>query len=123
MHILLVEDSAAIQSLVKDMLASPDRIFSQAFHGEQALKALSTSVTPIDLVLLDWEMPVMDGLTTLRRIRAVDRQIPVIMVTGRIDAKSIQQALADGATDYVMKPFTRDILVAKIGALNLARSA
>jgi two-component system chemotaxis response regulator CheB len=105
-RILIVDDSAVMRSLLRSVLATDARleVAGTASDGASALRAME-SLRP-DLVLLDVEMPVMDGLSTLQRMKASGRRIPVIMCSSLTQrgAKVTIEALASGAADYVAKP-------------------
>jgi two-component system chemotaxis response regulator CheB len=105
-RILIVDDSAVMRSLLRAVISHDAglEVAGTAVDGESALSAVET-LRP-DLVLLDVEMPVMDGLVTLRKLRAGGHRIPVIMCSSltRHGAKVTIEALACGASDYVTKP-------------------
>jgi len=105
-RILIVDDSAVMRGLLRSVVLSDRRleVAGTASDGESALRAMD-SLRP-DLVLLDVEMPVMDGLHTLRQMRSRGRMVPVIMCSAltRRGAKVTIEALASGAADYVAKP-------------------
>lgn len=105
-RILIVDDSAVMRSLLRSVLASDPalEVVATAADGETALAAIATQHP--DLVLLDVEMPVMDGLLTLRRMRARGDCLPVIMCSSLTQrgARVTIEALAAGASDYVSKP-------------------
>jgi two-component system chemotaxis response regulator CheB len=104
--ILIADDSAVMRSLLRTVVTSDAglEVAGTAANGEAALGAIET-LRP-DLVLLDVEMPVMDGLATLRRLRALGHRMPVIMCSSLTQrgAKVTIEALASGASDYVAKP-------------------
>jgi two-component system chemotaxis response regulator CheY len=87
----------------------------EAGNGADALAALSAG-PPANLVMADWNMPVMDGLELLRKIRASAEfaAVPVVMVTTEAEVDQMTTALAAGATEYIMKPFTKEILADKL---------
>ena len=91
----------------------------EAGNGSEALAALAAGAA--DLVMADWNMPVMDGLELVRAIRASPAfsKVPVVMVTTEAEVDQMAAALAAGATEYVMKPFTREILADKLRLVGL----
>jgi two-component system chemotaxis response regulator CheB len=105
-RILIVDDSAVMRSLLRSVVCSDAglEVAGTAADGESALSAIET-LRP-DLILLDVEMPVMDGLVTLRKLRARGHKMPVIMCSSLTQrgAKVTIEALAGGASDYVAKP-------------------
>lgn len=121
--LLIVDDSRAVHAFVKEALAYVGREFADAFDGRQALDILKAAGSDVELVLLDWEMPVMTGIETVAAIRAAGFRLPVIMVTSLSDMTNIARALDAGADDYVMKPFTKEILLEKISEVLARRAA
>ena len=111
MKILLVDDSKAVHAFTKTFFGEQHQILS-AYHGKDALEQLAEH-GDVECVLLDWEMPIMDGFETLQNIRK-DGDTPIIMVTSKNDIDLIAKALEHGANEFVMKPFTKDILFEKI---------
>jgi two-component system, chemotaxis family, protein-glutamate methylesterase/glutaminase len=105
-RVLIVDDSAVMRSLLRSVISAAAglEVAGAAPDGESALTAIS-SLRP-DLVLLDVEMPVMDGLVTLKRMRACGHRMPVIMCSSLTQrgARVTIEALANGASDYVAKP-------------------
>lgn len=119
--VLLVDDSRAVRMATRRMLAETDFTFLEAENGADALHQLRAH-PETDVVLLDWNMPIMDGITFLRAVRA-DSSLPqpqVVMCTTEGEMHRIVEALACGANEYIMKPFTQDIVLEKlrgVGAL------
>lgn len=87
----------------------------EAGDGETALESLRR-ISPIDLAMVDWNMPGMDGLELLKKLRAnpAYREVKIVMVTTESEAAQMSAALEAGANEYVMKPFTIDILLDKL---------
>ena len=114
-RILAIDDDPAITSLLKRGLSYEGFTVDIAGTGEAGL-ALARERPP-DLVILDIMMPGINGLEVLRRLRAVDDRLPVLMLTAK-DAPADQvQGLEAGADDYVVKPFTFEVLLARVRAL------
>jgi DNA-binding response OmpR family regulator len=114
-RILVIDDDPAITSLLKRGLSYEGFAVDIAGSGEDGL-ALARERPP-DLVVLDIMMPGINGLEVLRRLRAADERLPVLMLTAK-DAPADQvQGLEAGADDYVLKPFTFEVLLARVRAL------
>jgi len=114
-HILVIDDDPAITSVLKRGLSYEGYAVESAGSGEAGL-SLAREHAP-DLVILDIMMPGMNGLEVLQRLRAADARLPVIMLTAK-DAPADQvQGLEAGADDYVVKPFTFEVLLARVRAL------
>lgn len=119
MKILLVDDSSTmrrIQANTLNSLGYNDLV--QAEDGADALKKLKEN-PDVKLVLLDWNMPNMNGLDCLKAIKAdgTTKAIPVMMVTSEAEKTKIIEAVQAGASNYLVKPFDADSLKAKISAL------
>jgi len=117
MRILVVDDSKVIHSYVESILANHGFLMIHVYSGEEALSVMMAKDQDIDLVLLDWEMPGITGPETLKSARDQGFAKPIIMVTTKNKPDDIRHALDQGATDYIMKPFTDDILLGKITAV------
>ncbi len=111
-RVLIVDDEAAIRRALRPPLAELGFQVHEASRGEEALQLLHS--TPVDVVLLDINMPGIGGIETLRRIRALAPRLPVLMVTVRDGEEEKVEALELGADDYVTKPFSIRELVARI---------
>lgn len=117
MRILVVDDSSSmrkIQRSILEQIGYTDVI--EAEDGYDAILKMKEVNFEVDLILLDWNMPKMDGLTTLKKLRSVDRfrKLPIIMVTSEVERASVIEAIKAGVTSYVIKPFTPEILSEKI---------
>lgn len=112
--ILIVEDELRIRFLLRDYLMKEDFNVFEASNGEEGLFIFSTQ--KIDLVLLDIMMPIMDGLTMLEKLREVST-VPVILLTAKGEEEDKLQGYDYGADDYMTKPFSPKVLIAKVKAL------
>ncbi|NIZ00345.1 phosphate regulon transcriptional regulator PhoB [Thalassospira lucentensis] len=115
--VLIVEDEAAIVTMLRYNLEREGMQVVEAGDGDEALKIMAE--THVDLVLLDWMLPVMSGIEVCRQIRRKpeSRDLPVIMVTARGEEGDRIRGLDTGADDYVTKPFAIGELLARIRAL------
>ncbi len=111
-RVLIVDDEPAIRRALRPPLAELGFQITEASRGEEALQLLHSA--PVDVVLLDINMPGIGGIETLRRIRAFAPRLPVLMVTVRDGEEEKVEALELGADDYVTKPFSVRELVARI---------
>ena len=112
--VLIVEDELRIRFLLRDYLIKDDFNVFEASNGEEGLFLISTQ--KIDLVILDIMMPVMDGLTMLEKLREVST-VPVILLTAKSEEDDKLQGYDYGADDYMTKPFSPKVLIAKVKAL------
>ena len=117
MTILIVEDDNDIRALMAFHLRSRGYAIEEARDGEEAIEKLSQSIP--DLVLLDLMLPRMHGLEVLARIRNgnATKRIPVIVASALTGENDIISALEDGADDYITKPFSPKILIARVKSL------
>lgn len=110
-HLLVLDDDPAVRALVEDYLGNNDFRVSGLADGSQLLAILRAQV--LDLVLLDLRLPGEDGMQLLRQVRS-ESQIPVIILTGRIEEADRVMGLELGADDYLTKPFSPRELLARI---------
>lgn len=110
---LVVDDSRVIRTVARRILEQLSFGIREAADGQQALDRCAERMP--DAILLDWNMPVMDGITFLRALRArpEGEQPVVVFCTTENDLGRIQAAIEAGANEYIMKPFDRDILESK----------
>jgi two-component system, chemotaxis family, chemotaxis protein CheY len=117
MKVLLVDDSVTMRRIQKTQLNSlgiTDVI--EAGDGEEAYNKLGENM-PIDLIMLDWNMPVMDGISLLRKVRSEAKYqgVKIIMCTSESEKTKVVDALKSGANNYLVKPFTPEALKEKLG--------
>ena len=119
--VLIVDDSRIMRNIVKNYF-SDQKISCRYLEAEDGSDALDILIKqPVDLVLLDWNMPKLSGLDFLRQVRAMEKYaaLPIIMVTSESAKFSVIEALKNGATDYVTKPINLDLFKEKITRLPL----
>ena len=114
--ILVVDDEARMRKLIKDFLATKNYKIIEAGDGEEALEVFEENKEKIKLGLLDVMMPKIDGWTVLRKIRQ-DSKVPVIMLTARGEEQDELFGFELGVDEYISKPFSPKILVARIEAI------
>lgn len=117
MKILLVEDSATIRFAMCNYISAAGHTAIVAESGEQALQILEN--TPVDMIIMDVEMPGLNGFETTSLIREAlgDHWIPIIFVTGKNEDSSVEEGISAGGDDYLVKPISQVILNAKIRAM------
>lgn len=115
MKALVVDDSRAIRVILAKMLHELGYEVSEARHGREGLLHLQSHADTA-VALVDWNMPEMNGFDLLKRLRQDPElaSVAVVMVTTETEVSQMAAALEAGANEYVMKPFTRDILVEKL---------
>ena len=120
MRAIVVDDSRAMRSILKGILKGMGFDVFEAGDGVEGLEKLAEAGA-IDLALVDWNMPRMDGPTFVKALRAQpDRKgVRVMMVTSENDMTRVASALEFGADEFVMKPFTKEILIAKLQLLDV----
>ena len=115
MNILLVDDSRTMRNIQKKILAglAPEVQFAEAGDGLEALAVIGASPAKFDLVFVDWNMPNMDGITLVQKIREKDKATPLIMATTEAEKTRVIEALKAGVNNYVIKPFVGEVLLEK----------
>ena len=120
--ILVVDDEARMRKLIKDFLMKKEYNILEAEDGEQALNVYKENKNKISLILLDVMMPKLDGWSVLRQIRQENEMLPIVMLTARAEEQDELFGFELGATEYISKPFSPKILVARVEAI-LKRTA
>lgn len=113
-HVLVVEDERSISDYIKKELTFEEYQVSTAFDGEEALVKFEQANPVVDVVLLDWMIPKLDGLTVLRRMKKIQPDTPVIFLTARDYVGDKVAGLDAGADDYITKPFEIEELLARL---------
>ncbi|MBI9101809.1 MAG: response regulator [Spirochaetales bacterium] len=119
MIILIVDDSGVMRRIHKNTLTEngiPEQFIMEAGDGQEALKrAVENDIT---LFLVDWNMPKIDGLEFVKKLRSMEKYVsaPIIMVTSEAAKYNVIQAISSGVTDYVVKPIKGTILWDKISS-------
>ncbi|MEZ5410338.1 MAG: response regulator [Acidimicrobiales bacterium] len=120
MRAMIVDDSRAQRMLLKRAVSPLGFDVVEAENGEDALTKLDPE-DPVDVMLVDWNMPVMDGLALVRRVRATRAfaDVFVMMVTSESDPKKMARALMVGADDYLVKPVDGEMIRSKLEQTNV----
>jgi len=121
MRVLVVDDSKTMRNIVKGVLGTIGATaIEEAGDGQDALSRVD-AFKP-DVILLDWNMPVMDGITFVKAYRAKNKTTPIIMVTTEAEKARVMEAIQAGVNNYAVKPFTPESL-SKIIETTMAKAA
>jgi two-component system chemotaxis response regulator CheY len=122
MRALIVDDSRFVRGYLRGLLEEKGIECEEAADGQAGMERLETS-PPFDLAMVDWNMPVMNGLDMLKQLRAEGfGEVKVMMVTTEAENDFILRALDAGADEYLMKPFDDESLTAKLAMLGLVEA-
>lgn len=113
MRILIIDDSKSVHAYLKQIFQGKNVELEDAFNGQEGISMTQTRPA-YDLILLDWEMPIKTGPETLTQLKSEQYKAPVIMMTSKNSQEDIAQMMNAGAAEYIMKPFTVDILFDRI---------
>ncbi len=116
-NVLVVDDEPRMRKLIKDFLTKKEYEVIEAQDGENAIEVYKENIDKIDLILLDVMMPKLDGWSVLRLIRQENKKIPIIMLTARSEEQDELFGFELGVDEYISKPFSPKILVARVEAL------
>ena len=120
-RVLIVDDHPMVREGLRGMLDGGDvEVVGEAGTGEEALRAAAAHAP--DVVLLDLELPDLDGLTVLRRLKAIEKRLAVLVVTMHDDPALVRQAVENGASGYVLKGISRQELLASLEAVRQGES-
>lgn len=124
MKILIVDDSKPMRIFLQHIAKQLDYEVVEAVNGSDGLAKLSNASVedPFDLALVDWQMPIMNGLEFLQAIRQDPRfdNLKIMMVTNEDSRENVAVALRAGANDFLMKPITKELLAQKLQILGVA---
>ena len=115
--ILIVDDESRMRKLIKDFLIKKNYNILEAEDGEKALKVYGENKNKIKLILLDVMMPKLDGWSVLRQIRQESKTLPIVMLTARAEEQDELFGFELGVDEYITKPFSPKILVARVEAI------
>jgi len=120
---LIVDDSRVIRRMANEILKGLGLRTAEAENGRMAVEFCRTTVP--DMVLLDWNMPEMDGISCLKALRAMslEPRPVVVMCTTENGISKIREALEAGADEYIMKPYDQDVLMDKLAQVGLLERA
>lgn len=121
MKALIVDDSRAMRTLLRSMCQNLSYDTVEAPDGKEGLEQARRN-GPLDVALVDWDMPVMNGLELVQELRADDNfsGTKIMMVTAHNSMDDVVTAIKEGADDFLMKPLTEDLFVEKMRVLGLA---
>ncbi len=117
LSILVVDDESRMRKLIKDFLMKKNYNILEAEDGEAALKVYEENKEKINLILLDVMMPKLDGWSVLRQIRQSNKTLPIVMLTARSEEQDELFGFELGVDEYITKPFSPKILVARVEAI------
>jgi two-component system, chemotaxis family, chemotaxis protein CheY len=120
MRALVIDDSRAVRIIIGNILRELGMDVLEARNGLDALDQVQRN-PDVDLMLVDWNMPEMNGYDFIRAIRAKKAYdaVRILMVTSESQSEQVNQALSAGANEYLMKPFNKEVLVAKLQLLDV----
>ncbi len=120
MQVLVIDDSRAVRMIIGNILRDAGMDVIEAGDGRQGIDQLENN-PDVELILVDWNMPVMNGYEFIQAVRAqpVYNHIRIMMVTTEAESEQVTKALAAGVNEYLMKPFTKEVLIAKLSMLDV----
>jgi two-component system chemotaxis response regulator CheY len=123
--IMIVDDSRTIRTIIRRILLELGYEVCEAGNGIEALKVFEAEKDAVKLVLVDWNMPEMNGFELLKQLRQDPSLswLKIVMVTTETEMDHMASALEAGADEYIMKPFTKDILVEKLEYIGFSAMA
>ena len=125
MKCLLVDDSRTMRNIQKKVMSTmPGVEFAEAGDGLEALSVIAATPGGFGLMIVDWNMPNMDGITLVKKVRETDKRTLMIMATTEAEKSRVLDAIRAGVNNYVVKPFTAESFLEKVNqTLAKARAA
>ena len=121
-RVLIIDDSRAIRMVIRNLMRDFGFETEEAPDGAEALRFFTSGKT-VNLIICDWEMPVLSGVDFVRQYRgsnlALSRDTPILMSTSVTAVERIEEALVAGANDYLMKPFSKEMFASKLDLLGI----
>jgi len=116
MNALIIDDSRAMRRIIGSIVKGLEFEITEAADGLEGLNEIESNPEKYDLVMVDWNMPNMNGYEFIKAVRGQDRfnDVKIVMVTTETEPSRMAQALIAGVDEFVMKPFTKDVLVEKL---------
>ncbi|WP_442888831.1 response regulator [Congregicoccus parvus] len=120
MRALVIDDSRTMRMIVGKILTEIGFEIVEAGDGQEALTVLSQN-WPIDLAMVDWNMPELNGFEFVKAVRAESAydEMKLMMVTTESEIEQVAQALEAGANEYAMKPFTKEVILEKLSLIGI----
>ena len=117
---LVIDDSRAVRMIIGKILRDAGIDVVEAGNGREGLERMVEN-PDVELVLVDWNMPVMNGLEYIRAVRSQREHdaVRIMMVTSEAEQEQVLRALDAGANEYLMKPFSKEVLIAKLSLLDI----
>jgi two-component system chemotaxis response regulator CheY len=121
MNVMIIDDSKTMRMIIGRTIKELGHTIVEAGNGKEGIEQIHKA-SQVDLVMVDWNMPEMNGLEFVVALRSEERYrtLPVMMVTTETEMENITKAMAAGANEYIMKPFTKETVLEKITILGLA---
>ena len=122
MKALVIDDSRAIRRILVKTLKELDIEVVEAAHGQEALDKLESGEATVDLIMVDWNMPEMNGYDFIVAVRGKEQfsEIPIMMVTTESEMSQMTRAIEAGATEYLVKPFTKEMIAEKLDLMGIS---
>lgn len=122
MYALIIDDSRAMRKILRQIVEPLGFQILEAGHGQEGLELLAEKRSEVEVCLVDWNMPVMNGLDFVKTVRKqeTDQHLKLMMVTTETEPAQMARALMAGVDEFVMKPFTRDILLEKLRLIGVS---